>query len=223
MPDIVLIALLVGLVPAYQLWRSLRRRGAPKPAKLRGYLRTVAMALMLLVPVLAVWSYQGRSWAALGLGLPLPGLVGLGVAVVGLGAMAPGMRRPMKAADRRGKAALELLPTTRAEVAAFVATMILIGFAWELLYRGYLMWALTPYVGTAGAVLIAAFAYGLAHGFKDARQLIGSLVSALIFTLAYVLTHSLWWLMVVHAGLPLLMLLASAANRPPPEAELTPA
>lgn len=220
MSDIVLIVVLVGLVPAYQLWGSLRRRGKAKGPKLRGYLRTIALALALTTPVLAVWSYEGRSWAALGLGLPPAGLIGLGVAVVGLAAMAPGMRRPMKAPEGAAKAALELLPTTPTELAGFLAMTLLAAFAWEVLYRGYLMWALSPHIGRPLAVLVAAGAYGVAHGYKDAKQLIGSLVSALIFTLAYVLTRSLWWLMVVHAGLPLLMLLARGA-RPPPAAEPT--
>jgi hypothetical protein len=34
-------------------------------------------------------------------------------------------------------------------------------------------------------------------------QLIASILSAFVFTVAYALTQSLWWLMVIHAGLPL--------------------
>ncbi|HEX3365488.1 CPBP family intramembrane glutamic endopeptidase [Phenylobacterium sp.] len=221
-PDLVLIACLVVLVPAYQLWRSLKRRGAPKASKLRNYLRTIVMALLLMVPVLAVWIYRGRSWAALGLGLPLAGMIGLGIAVIGLAAMAPGMRR-MKAADGRPPAALDLLPTTRTELAGFVIMSLLIGFSWEVLYRGYLLWALSPSLGTPLAVLVAAAAYGVAHGYKDVKQFAGSLVSALIFTLAYVATHSLWWLMVIHAGLPFLMLLVKPPPGPATAAEPTPA
>ncbi|THD65134.1 CPBP family intramembrane glutamic endopeptidase [Phenylobacterium sp.] len=223
MLDLVLVAVLVGLVPTYQLWRSLKRRGAPKALKLRSYLRTITMALLLIVPVLAVWIYRGRPWAALGLGLPLAGKIGLGVAVIGLAAMAPGMRGPMKAADSRVQAILDLLPATRTELAGFVIRNLLIGFSWEVLYRGYLLWALSLSLGTPLAVLVAAAAYGVAHGYKDAKQFTGSLASALAFTLAYVGTHSLWWLMVIHAGLPSLMLLAKPQAGPVASAQPKPA
>ncbi len=35
-----------------------------------------------------------------------------------------------------------------------------------------------------------------------------SLISALVFTLAYAVSGSLWWLMILHTGLPLLPLLS---------------
>ena len=91
---------------------------------------------------------------------------------------------------------------------------VVVGFAWELLYRGYLLWVLAPRLGIPLAVLLAAAAYGAAHGYKTPKQFAGSLASALVFTLADVVSHSLWWLMLVHAGLPVLLVLAGVGVAP---------
>jgi membrane protease YdiL (CAAX protease family) len=87
------------------------------------------------------------------------------------------------------------------------------GVAWEVLFRGYLLWALTPRVGIVGAVFVASVAYGVAHGYKSPRQFTSSLVSALLFTIAYALTHSLWWLMLIHGGLPVMVGLIHGGGR----------
>lgn len=73
---------------------------------------------------------------------------------------------------------------------------------WEILYRGFIL-LLTPNTGLPIAITISALAYGIAHGYRSPKQLIASIVSAFAFTIAYALTHSLWWLIVIHAGLPL--------------------
>jgi membrane protease YdiL (CAAX protease family) len=97
----------------------------------------------------------------------------------------------------------DMVPRTRRDMVTFVALMLLLGAGWELLYRGYLMLVLAPLLGTTGAVIVAVVAYGAAHGYKTRGQFIASIVSAFLFTLGYVLTHSLWWLIVIHILLPL--------------------
>jgi membrane protease YdiL (CAAX protease family) len=71
---------------------------------------------------------------------------------------------------------------------------------WEILYRGFLLWFLSPYIGIAGAICLASFAYGLARGYQGRRQLVGSIASAFAFTVAFAITRSLWWLMLLHAA-----------------------
>jgi hypothetical protein len=61
--------------------------------------------------------------------------------------------------------------------------------------------------------VVAATAYGGAHGFRDIRQFGGSVVSALAFTMGYALTHSLWWLILIHTALPLLAIGGMARQR----------
>jgi membrane protease YdiL (CAAX protease family) len=108
----------------------------------------------------------------------------------------------------------DLLPRTSTELAAFIAFTLVAGCSWELLFRGYLMWALPPHLGLVGSVVVAATAYGVAHGYTNIRAFAASLASALLFTIAFAATKSLWWLMVVHCGLPLIAAMMAQAQRP---------
>jgi membrane protease YdiL (CAAX protease family) len=81
--------------------------------------------------------------------------------------------------------------------------VVLVSLGWELLYRGFLLMLLTPVTGAATAIILAALAYGIGHGYEKPSQLIGSIVSAFLFTLAFYYTQSLWWLILLHIGLPL--------------------
>ena len=65
----------------------------------------------------------------------------------------------------------------------------------------------------AGAVAASSAAYGAAHGFKSWGRLGASVAAALAFTIGYAVTRNLWWLMLVHAGLALLGLVAARRAR----------
>lgn len=100
-------------------------------------------------------------------------------------------------------------PRTTMERAGYVLFAFAAGSGWEILYRGFLLWFLTPLLGIIAAVGLAALAYGVAHGVKDRRMLMASIASALVFTVAFAMTRELWWLMLIHTGLPLIALKTS--------------
>lgn len=202
--DTILIACLLFFLPAYNLWRSLTEAKRAEESRTTRYLRGTAIAVALTAMMAVAWAGGARPPEALGLDLPIgrPGLIGLGIAtalllaLVVLGAvMKP--RAGAKAPDS------PMLPTSPAEWRLFLIAMPVIAIAWELLYRGYLVWAIEPLLGTVAAVVLPAIAYGVAHGYRGSGQFIGSIASALVFTLGFVLTRSLWWLMLIHAALPL--------------------
>ena len=120
--------------------------------------------------------------------------------------------RPRRGSAREQEAIAEL-PQSRDETLAYLAFTPFAGFGWEILYRGFLLWWLTPLVGIVGAVVIASFAYGLAHGWKNRTRGLGSILSAFLFTIGYAVTGSLWWLIAVHSVLPLIGLLAGWRSR----------
>jgi|688.fasta_scaffold346597_2 membrane protease YdiL (CAAX protease family) len=201
-----LLTLLIG-TPGFVLWREQRRRRQGAPPRLRRYLETAILASVLLGLLAADWAATGRMPAALGLDWPLSArsldlmLVATTVlaallALSNLGALR-GKAPPAPSPDSP-------LPATRAEFIAFLPLTILVGVAWEALFRGFLLYALTPVVGLFGAVAMASVAYAAAHGVAELRRLMASLAAALAFTLAYAFSHSLWWLIILHAGLPMI-------------------
>ena len=216
--DALMLVLLVIVMPLRALANSFgsRRTAANAEPRLTRYRRSMAIAAALTAGLAAIWIGTGRLASALGFDWPLTtaGVIGLaitGLLLTGLALTAPRARAPQDPATR--EAALRTLPQGALECRWFVAFGLTLGFAWELLYRGYLLWLLAPYIGTVVTIVIAATAYGLAHGYQNPRQLVGSIISAFVFTIAFALTHSLWWLIILHAGLPMIGLLVP----PPPE------
>jgi membrane protease YdiL (CAAX protease family) len=212
--DNVLTTCLIVLVPAFMLGRSLYGRNRPPASKLGRYASSIAMAFGLLALLAADWRAGSRHLAALGFDFPLSmgGLIGLGLAACLLAGFTLSLPAQMKSTKGKIKEAQALTPTTRSEFIVFSIFCIVAGCAWEVLYRGYLLWALPPKIGLIGGIVVAAAAYGAAHGYKNLRQFAGSLISAFLFVIAYALTKSLWWLILLHCSLPMLSVVAISAR-----------
>lgn len=216
MPDLLLAAYLLGFMPARSLWQSLNN--SPASERTSRYSTTIAEIAMLLKGLVLVSFLAGRSAESLGLDWPLSGagLWGLAGAVVVLAGLwlASNMSGRSLTAEQRAEREAKVLehdamPTTGHELRMFLLTSLFVGAGWELLYRGFLLSVLIPYIDVIPAIAASAVAYGLAHGYKNPRQLIGSIVAALLFTVAYYLTQSLWWLMMIHAGFGIIIALAA--------------
>lgn len=207
MIEYILAIVLIGVLPARALYKSLSHGGS-QASRPRIYTTSGAVILGLLVLLCLAWLHAGRAPALLGLGLPLAtgGRVGMAVALgllVALAIVEIVMKRKRRCSDAKAREKLannHLLPRNRHELSLFLGFALLLGCGWELLYRGFLVWFLLPHVGTAGTICIAALAYGAAHGYKSRMQFLGSIVSAFAFTIAFVLSGSLWWLMLIHTA-----------------------
>lgn len=207
--------ILLVLVPAEAVWRSWE--GRPARSRLARYRTTIVKAASLLGFLLLVAHTSGVSASDLGLGLDLqtPGLVGLGIAtIVCSGLVISTLLAKASAPGTQAKDADIFRPEGPVELAHFIALVLLIGFAWEVLYRGFLLWWLVPMVGTTPAVLLAGLSYGLAHGWENSRKGVASIISALLFSTAFALTGSLWWLILIHITLPTVGFLALRKQTP---------
>ena len=212
MLDWLLAFYLLIIMPCTQMWRSFHQKDKPVLARTAGY-RKFAGKMLILLAVLGVSCWQaGRGPAALGLDIPLStaGAWGLVATVILLVAIFVGNKWFTSRLDNAKRQDLsekiranDKMPRSGRELAAFLPMVILIGAGWELLYRGFLLLLLTPVVGAAVAIILSALAYGIGHGYEKKSQFIGSIVSAFLFTLAFYFTQSLWWLILLHIGLPL--------------------
>lgn len=207
MIELVLAAFLVLVLPARAMWKTLRGAPASPPNRSARYLRTSGLIAILLLVLGGAWWWSGRPWGVLGFDFPLSvrGETGLGISLLLISLMLAiahiserRLSEEKRAAQKAKLARNELLPRTAGELRGFLLLALLVGAGWEVLYRGFLLWFLSPLVGVVAAVCVAAAAYGAAHGYKSGGQFIGSIVSAFVFTSAFAVTHSLWWLMLVH-------------------------
>lgn len=208
MIDYVLVVLLVGAMPARALYKDLHDKRIPENRQEK-YIRSSAIIFGLLALLWYAWTHAARSPALIGLDIPVStrGMIGLAIAaVLFVVLLIAGTLTKRKHKDRKSEKTAgrlpknNLIPHTRRELGLFLVFALLAGCGWELLYRGFLMWFFVPHVGTAGAVCVAALAYGAAHGYKNRAQFLASMVSAFAFTIAFVLTGSLWWLMFIHTA-----------------------
>lgn len=208
MIDYILIAFLIGVLPALALYKSFRDRRTTTSRPKR-YLKSGATIAGLLVLLCYDWSHHARSSTLLGLDIPLSdhGLIGLVIAaVLFLILVAFGIikrRKDSRSDGQKPRSKVsdnDLLPRNRHELSLWLCLALLVGCGWELLYRGFLIWFFTAHIGTVGAVCIATLAYGVAHGYKSRRQFLASIISAFLFTVGFVLTGSLWWLMIIHTS-----------------------
>lgn len=208
MIEYILAILLICIMPARAMYKSMRGKHDGS-SRFRTYIQSSAIIVGLLVLLCYAWLHAARTLGQLGLDIPLSerGMVGLAIAAFLLVALtvvrAIAKRKRQEPNDVKAKERLaksELLPRTSPELALFLAFVTLAGCGWELLYRGFLIWFLAPHIGMIGAVCLAALAYGMAHGYKNRAQFIASLASAFAFTIGFVLTSSLWWLMLLHTA-----------------------
>jgi membrane protease YdiL (CAAX protease family) len=209
-----LAAYLLVIFPAWNLWRSLRPKcGKPPRSLMRQYCSMSAHSLALLGVLWAGSSQAGYTLDQLGFDMPLSsaGAWGLGCAVLllcGLWAIGSVIERgktPQARAEdeRKMLASSSIWPRNLAEAFAFSASMLIVTGGWEVLYRGFLLLVLTPVIGLPLAIAASALAYGIGHGYENPKQLIGSIISAFFFTIAYAWTQSLWWLILIHVSIPL--------------------
>lgn len=198
-----LALVLLVLVPAEALWRSWGDH--PTLSQLQSYRLTIIKLLALLMALLGVVHTEGLGASDLGLGMQLGigGSVGLGlslIVVIGLWSAWLSTAKLQKIKEKPGN---QFSPQGPRELQLFLFMVPLLGFGWEVLYRGFLLWWLVPRIGIPFAVICASLSYGLAHGWTNARESLPATASALAFTVGYALTGSLWWLIVIHIGLPL--------------------
>jgi hypothetical protein len=211
--DLAFAVLFAGMYPLWEAraaWPRLRAAiAAGEPGALvRGY-RFLLAAEWLAVAVLAVrWLDAGRSWAELGLAAPVGWRLAAGVALV-LGSAsfvraqvrAAGRLRPDRRAAvlQRFASLVPVLPRTRGELRWCMAVSITAGVCEELLFRGFLVWTLRPFLGVWMAAAATAVLFGLGHAYQGRQGIVRTTLGGVLFGGVALLTHSLLPGMAVHA------------------------
>jgi membrane protease YdiL (CAAX protease family) len=172
------------------------------------YRRTMIGEWILAGLAILLWAREGRSWALLGLQPPTDWRLIAGLALV-LATTALAVRQAASirrsSDDRLDKlrpklAGHELLvPHTRTEYRWFVALSITAGVCEELLYRGFLTWALASYMPVVAAILIVSVTFGFGHAYLGRRGIINAAVVGLVMSIVVLASGWLIPAMVIHA------------------------
>jgi membrane protease YdiL (CAAX protease family) len=73
------------------------------------------------------------------------------------------------------------------------------GICEEILFRGYLIWMLTPWLGLLGAAAVSAVMFGLAHGYQGGKFGPRAFYAGFVMTAFVLATGSIIPGMVLHA------------------------
>ena len=93
---------------------------------------------------------------------------------------------------------IKITPRSRREFIVFLLVAITAGVWEELLYRGFLLWFLVPYVGLIAALVLSSLIFGVGHVYQGWRGIPRTAAIGLIFAIAYAWSGSLWWVMLAH-------------------------
>ena len=156
--------------------------------------------------LISLW-LTGRSLASIGLSfsVTVAELVGLGVLLILAILAGVNLSTLRNKAESRAKLAKDyepmryILPQTKQELAWFnLGVSPTAGFCEELIFRGYLIWLLTPQVGLVGAIVLSSVLFGLNHIYQGWAGVLKTGVMGLIFALVFWATGSLVAAIILH-------------------------
>jgi membrane protease YdiL (CAAX protease family) len=210
--DLVFVALLAVAWPIYEYfldWPTFQRwlRDKPRHARLYEYRRAICVQWLLVAIGVALWLDAGRPWSALG--LRAPGGWRLWVSSTAIFLFAAHIARSGAAVTRspekrarlreRIKSIGSLMPHTNREFCWFLALSLTAGVCEEFLFRGYFIWALSPWLSWWGAIALSALAFGLLHTYQGRNGVIGVALVGIIMSLVVAATRSLFPAIALHA------------------------
>lgn len=167
----------------------------------------------MAVIVLLVWYFSDRSVTDLGLGWPPPsinawvsGLVGLFVFLylldVGAELATPSLREKT---FQRWLSDMPFLPAKDVEWMHFNFLSLSAGICEEIVFRGFFityLYSLLQFLSSGTAQLIAvlapAFIFGFVHYYQGWKAMLKISLMAILFGYIFVLTQSLWLLILMH-------------------------
>lgn len=214
--DHLLVAALILVAPLHGAWEYRRllqriRAGVPD-ARAAEYRHTMALEWASTLVLVGLWWFVGRPAEALGFAVPGGGRLLVGALATGLGFgvlyaqwRAVAAMRDEGLEDLRAQMApvADFLPRTDREAALFRRLSVTAGICEEIVYRGYLIWYLTGFVGTWPAALLAAAAFGVLHLYQGLAGVVRTGATGLVMAAVYVATGSLLWPVILHTTVDL--------------------
>ena len=205
--DLILLAALVVVAPLYSCYAGVRIARGRVPSRIAAYARTIVSWWLIAATMLFVWGHFGRPFAMLGLRIPfdarwIAGAVLCVLMLAYINGQARAVKRLSPERIERVRASLgrtaAILPRTVAEYRWFLALAVTAGTCEELLYRGYFIATMSPWITLPGALVAGAVVFGIGHAYQGARGIAKTGLVGLIFGIVYVATGSLLWPILLH-------------------------
>lgn len=225
----------------FVLWPYLLRKVSAGDAGARTRVYSIIMAWLWLATIFVAgrWWVLARPWTALWL-LPPRGwrllastlavLAGAALWFLQTRALARLSAEKRVALRQRSRHLIVLVPHTTTEYRWFVGLSVTAGICEELLYRGFLVWALQYWVGLGWAAAVSVIVFGAAHAYQG-KDVVRPTLAGVVLQGIALLTRSILPGILVHTMLDvmsgtsgyLLLREPPSAAQSAPSSELFPA
>jgi membrane protease YdiL (CAAX protease family) len=209
-----IIAIVYPIVSFFGFRRLLRRIAAGETVnRSQLYRNTFIGHWTLFFICMAIWAGEARPWAALGLGLELNLMFGIGVVLTVLGVIALLVQiSQVKSATQEELVGLRkqfgkltvIIPQNGNELARFYGLSITAGIVEEILWRGFLIWYLSQFMPLWAAAVVSTVGFGLGHAYQGFAHLPQLTAVGAAFAGLYLLTGSVWLPMILHTAVDIL-------------------
>lgn len=198
-----------ALLDYFVLWPSLLRAVGRGDAGARTRVYRIIMAVEWLAAIFVAvrWWVLGRTWTALWLAPPRGWrLIASMLLVLAVAALMVLQTRSLArlSADKRAAVGtrlgrlVALIPHTTGEYRWFVALSVTAGVCEELLYRGFLVWLLQPWIGLGWAAMVSVIAFGAGHAYQG-KDVVRPTVAGIVLQGIALLTGSILPGILLHA------------------------
>jgi hypothetical protein len=213
----ILILPIIGWKRTWPQYLKRLKTGAPG-VRIRYYRRLMVGQWIVAACLLSYWALKARPWNWLMLagkttpfdtGIPTEWRLWGGLTYVALliGILAAKRRAFLARSDRmervRQKLAYvePLLPHTATERRLFWLVSLTAGTVEELLFRGFLFWFLSAWMGSLSAVLVSSAIFGASHVYIGIAHAAKTSLLGLLLAMVALISASLWPAMLLHAAL----------------------
>lgn len=197
-------------VESFIFWPRMRPAMAANVpgARVRAYQTILVAEWLLTIFVVARWAALRRPWSDLWLTPPNGWRLVVSLALVlPMAWMVWQQSRRLARMTAARREALRptfgpfsfMVPHTLAEHRWFQVVSVTAGICEELLFRGFLVWALRPWLGLWGAAAAAAILFGLGHTYLGRAGFTRATIAGVVFGLIALITGSLVPGIILHA------------------------
>lgn len=210
--DVLYVALFAVAVPLWDylvFWPAFHRRAQAEPERARRRLwqQGIVLAWLLVAAGSVLWTSQARPWTSLGFALPAGWRLFAAIGLLLLLATYHVLAAATLARSVEARASLRqqigelgaMMPHTRPEFLWFCGVSLTAGFCEEFLFRGYLVWVFSAWLGWWGAAALSLTIFALAHLYQGWSGALRTAMVGALYTLAVAALGSLWPAIALHA------------------------
>ena len=211
--DIVMLAIILIALPLEALLTLKKGRAelaADAPGvRVKHYTTTIFMLWAVALPIIVLWAASDRNWAELGFQVQTGWLAwsGWGLAALiaaffafqfSMVAGSESVREQFRDGLSKNPLISNFMPKTEDERHLFHLLGVTAGITEEIIFRGYLIWALALIMPVWAAALGALAIFTLLHLYQGAQQLPSIFAIGALVTLVFLLSGSLWPAIALH-------------------------